>query len=97
MIALGNASYSIYLLQWLTFSTFMAQGVAANVLLVPKILLAWLMTVLLSLGCYHYFERPARSFIRRLLAAERVRGLLPGKRASVPVTADSPDLSNVRS
>jgi peptidoglycan/LPS O-acetylase OafA/YrhL len=78
-IALGDASYSIYLLQWLTFSTFMVQGVAFNELLVPKILLAWLMT-LLSLGCYHYFERPARLLIRRLLAPERIRGLLPGKR-----------------
>jgi len=96
MIALGDASYSIYMLQWLTFSTFMAQGVAANALLVPKILLAWLMTALLSLGCYHYFERPARSFIRRLLAIERLRGLLPGKRAAVPLASDSPKPSNVR-
>jgi peptidoglycan/LPS O-acetylase OafA/YrhL len=96
MIALGDASYSIYLLQWLTFSTFMAQGVAANALLVPKILLAWLMTALLSLGCYYYFERPARSCIRRLLAIERLRGLLPGKRAAVPLVSDSPEPSNVR-
>jgi peptidoglycan/LPS O-acetylase OafA/YrhL len=97
VITLGDASYSIYMLQWLTFSTFMAQGVAANALLVPKILLAWLMTILLSLGCYCYFERPARSFIRRLLAIERVRGLLPGKRATVSLVADPPELSNVRS
>jgi peptidoglycan/LPS O-acetylase OafA/YrhL len=40
IILLGDASYSIYLLQWVFFSVMIAPDVAANVLLVPKIVLA---------------------------------------------------------
>jgi peptidoglycan/LPS O-acetylase OafA/YrhL len=70
---LGDASYSIYLLQWVFFS----------VLLVPKIVLAWMMTAILSLGCYRYFERPARSFIRRVMAPEKFSGLFLRKPSTV--------------
>jgi peptidoglycan/LPS O-acetylase OafA/YrhL len=83
IILLGDASYSIYLLQWVFFSVMMAAGVAANVLLVPKIVLAWMMTAILSLGCYRYFERPARSFIRRVMAPERFSGLFLRKPSTV--------------
>jgi peptidoglycan/LPS O-acetylase OafA/YrhL len=46
----------------------MSSGVSTNQLLVPKIALAWLMTGLLALGCYRYFEWPMRVFLRRALA-----------------------------
>jgi peptidoglycan/LPS O-acetylase OafA/YrhL len=83
IILLGDASYSIYLLQWVFFSVMTAAGVAANVLLVPKIVLAWMMTAILSLGCYRYFERPARSFIRRVMAPDRFSGLFLRKTSAV--------------
>jgi peptidoglycan/LPS O-acetylase OafA/YrhL len=83
IILLGDASYSIYLLQWVFFSVMMAAGVAANVLFVPKIVLAWMMTAILSLGCYRYFERPARSFIRRVMAPEKFSGLFLRKPSTV--------------
>ena len=56
IILLGDASYSIYLLQWVVFSVMAAAGVAVNALLVPKIVLAWMMTAILSLGCYRYLR-----------------------------------------
>jgi peptidoglycan/LPS O-acetylase OafA/YrhL len=80
-ILLGDASYSIYMLQWIFFYIFSAQGVAANVLLGPKIVLAWIMTVILSLGSYRYFECPARALIRRVLAPNRLGGLFFRKHA----------------
>ena len=67
-ILLGEASYSIYLLHWVFLLVFMSSGVSNNQLLVPKIVLAWLMTGLLALGCYRYFEWPMRVFVRRALA-----------------------------
>jgi peptidoglycan/LPS O-acetylase OafA/YrhL len=70
-ILLGEASYSIYLLHWVFFWVFTSSGVAANVLLGPKVALTWLMTCLLSLGCYQYFEGPARVFIRRAMAPRK--------------------------
>jgi peptidoglycan/LPS O-acetylase OafA/YrhL len=77
VVALGEASYSIYMLQWIFIGFFGSGGhILANGLLVPKIVVVWLMTVLLSLGCYHYFELPARRFIRRMLAIDQVRGFL---------------------
>ena len=80
VVALGDASYSIYMLQWIFIGVFGSGGhIMANVLLVPKIVMVWLMTILLSLGCYHYFELPARRFIRRMLAIDRVRGFFPRK------------------
>jgi peptidoglycan/LPS O-acetylase OafA/YrhL len=83
IILLGDASYSIYLLQWVFFSVMAAAGVAVNALLVPKIVLAWMMTAILSLGCYRYFERPARSFIRRVMAPDRFSGLFLRKTSAV--------------
>jgi peptidoglycan/LPS O-acetylase OafA/YrhL len=88
IILLGDASYSIYLLQWVFFSVLAAPGVAANVLLVPKIVLAWTMTVVLSLGCYRYFECPARSFIRRVMAPDRFSGLFVRKPSAARVPAE---------
>jgi peptidoglycan/LPS O-acetylase OafA/YrhL len=68
---LGEASYSIYLLHWVFLWVFMSSGVSANPLLILKIALAWLMTGLLALGCYRYFEWPMRVFVRRALALRR--------------------------
>jgi peptidoglycan/LPS O-acetylase OafA/YrhL len=59
------------LLHWVFIWVFSSSGVTANVLLVPKIALAWLMTALLSLGCYRYFEWPMRVFVRRVMAPYR--------------------------
>jgi peptidoglycan/LPS O-acetylase OafA/YrhL len=83
VISLGDASYSIYMLQWVFFSVFSAHGVAANGLLAPKIVLAWMMTAILSLGSYRYFECPARSFIRRILAPDRFGALILRKPPAV--------------
>jgi peptidoglycan/LPS O-acetylase OafA/YrhL len=66
-IMLGEASYSIYLLHWVFVWVFTSSVVDANALLLPKLLLAWLMTMLLALGCYRYFEWPARLAIRRAM------------------------------
>jgi len=48
-IMLGEASYSIYLLHWVFVWVFTSSVVDANALLLPKLLLAWLMTMLLAL------------------------------------------------
>jgi len=70
-ILLGEASYSIYLPHWVFMWVFASSGLTANVLFAPKIALAWLMTGILGLGCYRYFEWPARVFLRRVMAPSR--------------------------
>jgi hypothetical protein len=65
------------------FSVMAAAGVAVNALLVPKIVLAWMMTAILSLGCYCNFDCPARSFIRRVMAPDRFSGLSLRKTSAV--------------
>jgi peptidoglycan/LPS O-acetylase OafA/YrhL len=88
-ILLGEASYSIYLLHWVFLWVFMSSGVSTNQLLVPKIALAWLMTGLLALGCYRYFEWPMRVFLRRALALRA--------RAAVSVATPAPSFDPARS
>jgi peptidoglycan/LPS O-acetylase OafA/YrhL len=97
VLALGDASYSIYLLQWIFVGFFSTGGVMASVLLVPKIVLVWLMTILLSLGCYRYFELPARQFIRQMLVANGfiISGFLLRKREAIRGAAEPSEPAKV--
>jgi hypothetical protein len=67
---------------------FSAHGVAANGLLAPKIVLAWMMTAILSLGSYPYFECPARSFIHRILARDSFGTLILRKPPAVHLSVE---------
>jgi peptidoglycan/LPS O-acetylase OafA/YrhL len=62
---LGDASYSIYMLHMLCW--FAVNQALKNYL--PPLLLAWTImgfTVLVSLFSYHYFEKPAQTYLRGL-------------------------------
>src|ERR1700730_8869424 len=47
-------------------------GVGPNALLVAKVVFFWLMSAILALGCYRYFESPVRSMIRHLMSPDRI-------------------------
>ncbi|MDK4712979.1 acyltransferase [Rhizobium sp. CNPSo 4039] len=76
MEAAGALSYAIYLCHWpiLTFARYQlsyAWGWKID-FGSPFVLLAFLATVLISASlCYPFFERPAKSTIRRVLAPQR--------------------------
>jgi peptidoglycan/LPS O-acetylase OafA/YrhL len=69
MVALGDASYSIYMLHAFGLGYVMRQ--TPYVPGVLRIALAWGATALLSVVIYRYFEAPARRFIRRFGAGKR--------------------------
>ncbi len=66
-LLLGNASYSIYLLHPWILWLFSSQGVGDPLMMWSKIAVSLIFIALLSLGCYQYFERPARMQLRKLL------------------------------
>jgi peptidoglycan/LPS O-acetylase OafA/YrhL len=66
VFALGDASYSIYLLHGFAIGYVMRQSPYLSPL--PRIAMAWGLTALISILTYRYFEAPARSFIRRTAA-----------------------------
>jgi peptidoglycan/LPS O-acetylase OafA/YrhL len=66
VVALGDASYSIYMLHGFVLFYVMKQSPYVSPIL--RIAMAWGLTVFLSLGVYRYFEAPARRLIRRLAA-----------------------------
>jgi peptidoglycan/LPS O-acetylase OafA/YrhL len=63
MVALGDASYSIYMLHGFALGYIMRQTPYAPGIL--RIALAWGVITVISVATYHYFEAPARRLIRR--------------------------------
>jgi peptidoglycan/LPS O-acetylase OafA/YrhL len=66
-IAFGEGSYSMYLLHGWFLWLFSSQGVGEGLLMWGKVGVAWLFIAVCSLGCYRYFERPTRSWLRSAL------------------------------
>jgi peptidoglycan/LPS O-acetylase OafA/YrhL len=66
VLALGDASYSIYMLHGFAIGYVMRQSPYLSPL--PRIAMAWGLTTLISIFTYRYFEAPAPSFIRRTAA-----------------------------
>lgn len=73
-LALGDASYSIYMLHGIAIAYVMRQSQHLSPW--PRIAMAWALTLLVSVFIYRYFEAPARSFIRR--SAARAAGAKAG-------------------
>jgi peptidoglycan/LPS O-acetylase OafA/YrhL len=69
VVALGDASYSIYMLHGFVLFYVMKQSPYVSPIL--RIAMAWGLTAFLSLGVYRYVEAPARRLIRRLAAPGR--------------------------
>ena len=69
VVALGDASYSIYMLHG--FALFYVMKQSPYMSPIWRIAMAWGLTAVLSLGVYRYFEAPARRLIRRLAAPGR--------------------------
>jgi peptidoglycan/LPS O-acetylase OafA/YrhL len=69
VVALGDASYSIYMLHGFVLFYVMKQSPYVSPVL--RIAMAWGLTALLSLAVYRYFEAPARRLIRRLAATRQ--------------------------
>ena len=70
MIAAGEISYSVYLLQTISFialvNTF--PGMKDNLSVIIRSILMVLLTTALAYGTYHLLERPARQWIRKALS-----------------------------
>lgn len=79
ILALGDASYSIYLLHMLFFTYFRAQPVAATPLnIASRLALFCGVTALLfiaSLASYRFVEMPARRWLRRILSIHDTQSL----------------------
>ena len=86
MLLLGEASYSIYLLQPFFLSLF-RNGAADNPTIAAfKLAMAFGLTALISIGIYGYFEAPARRAVRRLLNPRVQRSTI----SELPVPAVDP-------
>jgi peptidoglycan/LPS O-acetylase OafA/YrhL len=70
VVALGDASYSIYMLHGSVLFYVMKQSPYVSPIL--RFAMAWGLTVFLSLGVYRYFEAPARRLIRRWAAPGQI-------------------------
>jgi peptidoglycan/LPS O-acetylase OafA/YrhL len=66
-VALGDASYSIYLLHGLVLYLIIQRSYPSIPFAIFRTATAWALIVFLSLGVYHHFEAPARRFIRTRL------------------------------
>ena len=66
-IAIGDASYSIYLLHGWVLHLLNQGSYPSIAFAVFRIAISWVVIVLLSLGVYRYFESPARRFVRSWL------------------------------
>jgi exopolysaccharide production protein ExoZ len=79
MRVLGDASYSIYMLHSIVLSYVIRQSPYLPAGL--RIALAWGLIILLSVAVYHYFEAPARRWIRMTARPNkpdnRQRGKIP--------------------
>jgi len=74
-IALGDASYSIYLLHGYVLFLIMQGDLASIPFAIFKIAIAWVLIIFLSLGVHRYFETPARRIIRGRLTPADDHGL----------------------
>ncbi|MDJ1159236.1 acyltransferase [Chelatococcus sp. SYSU_G07232] len=68
MVALGGASYSLYMLHVLVLILVKHIGPTAGTGLVVKSVLTGLFIIALALACHRWFERPVRHWIRSLLS-----------------------------
>jgi peptidoglycan/LPS O-acetylase OafA/YrhL len=76
--ALGEASYSIYLLHLIvidkTAPTAAVDATPENIgLLSAKVVMNFIIIAILSLGTHYYFEMPMRKWLRKLLSFENSR------------------------
>jgi peptidoglycan/LPS O-acetylase OafA/YrhL len=68
-LAIGKASYSVYMLHGFVLYLVMQGSNSTIPLAIFRIAIAWALISFLSLGVYQYFEAPARKVIRGLLSA----------------------------
>jgi peptidoglycan/LPS O-acetylase OafA/YrhL len=72
ILLLGDASYSLYMLNGWALWTFSANGASGSYAQATfRMLMALSFAALLSLGSYKYLEVPARVFVRRALDPHR--------------------------
>ncbi len=77
MRVLGDASYSIYMLHGIVLSYVIRQSPYLPTGL--RIAMAWALIILLSIAVYHYFEAPARRWIRMIARASKPGNKQHGK------------------